>query len=82
MSSSSSPVSPSAPLHTYSELGAALQDLKVDTGAQTAEILYEHDNVRLYFISSDGSVVSASEPQTLKIVRLEGTVNLHFMLQF
>ncbi|CAG2053846.1 unnamed protein product [Timema podura] len=57
-------------LYTYEELGAALQHLKVETNAETAQILYSHDNVRVYFISPDGSVTATSEPDTLKIVQL------------
>lgn len=59
-------------LKTYHDLGVALQNLKVETGAQKAEILYVQDNVNIYFISSDGSVTTPSkEPETLKIFILE-----------
>ncbi|XP_066999747.1 protein spartin [Anabrus simplex] len=69
-SGSHTSISPSS-LQTYSDLGAALQNLKINTGAQSATILFAHDNVRVYFISPDGNVLSTSEPDTLYIVQLE-----------
>lgn len=69
-SSSNNGTTPSQIL-TYSELGAALQNLKVETGAHSAHVLYTYPNVRIYFISRDGTVNAASEPDTLKIVELE-----------
>jgi hypothetical protein len=71
------PRSPSAggssqPLLTYYDLGVALQELKVETGAETAELLYRQENIRIYFISPDGTVSALSEPETLQIVQLEG----------
>jgi hypothetical protein len=62
----------SCPLLTYYDLGVALQDLKVETGAETAQLLYVQENVRIYFISPDGTVSAPSEPETLRIVQLEG----------
>lgn len=62
----------SQPLLTYYDLGVALQDLKVETGAETAELVYIQENVRIYFISPDGTVSAPSEPETLRIVQLEG----------
>ena len=56
---------------TYHDLGVALQNLKVETGAQNAEILYMQENVQIYFISPDGSVTAPQEPETLKIFILE-----------
>jgi hypothetical protein len=62
----------SRPLLTYYDLGVALQELKVETGAETAELLYIQENVRIYFISPDGTVSAPLEPETLQIVQLEG----------
>jgi hypothetical protein len=62
----------SQPLFTYYDLGVALQQLKVETGAETAELLYIQENVCIYFISPDGTVSSPSKPETLRIVQLEG----------
>jgi hypothetical protein len=59
-------------LLTYYDLGVALQELKVETGAETAELLYVQENVRIYFISPDGTVSAPSEPETLQIIQLEG----------
>ena len=59
-------------LLTYYDLGVALQELKVETGAETAELLYVQENVRIYFISPDGTVSAHLEPETLQIVQLEG----------
>ncbi|XP_069696367.1 protein spartin [Periplaneta americana] len=65
----------SGPLLTYHDLGVALQNLKVETGAQNAEIIYTQENVRMYFISPDGSVSAPSEPQVLQIAQLEDESN-------
>lgn len=62
----------SRPLLTYYDLGVALQELKVETGAEIAELLYVQENVRIYFISPDGTVSATLEPETLQIVQLEG----------
>lgn len=62
-------------LLTYYDLGVALQELKVETGAETAELLYVQENVRIYFISPDGTVSAPSEPETLQIIQLEDGVN-------
>jgi hypothetical protein len=63
-------------LLTYHDLGVALQEMKVETGAETAQLIYVQENVRIYFISPDGSVSTPSEPETLQIVHLEG---IHFI---
>lgn len=57
---------------TYQELGEALQNLKVETGATSAELLLAIDNVRVYFISPNGTVTSGIESDTLHIARFEG----------
>ncbi|XP_063227951.1 protein spartin [Bacillus rossius redtenbacheri] len=57
--------------HTYKELGDALQELRVETDASTAQVLFVLEGVRLYFISPDGTVTSTSRPDTLRIVQLQ-----------
>lgn len=59
-------------LLTYHDLSIALRELKVETGAETAELIYIQENVQIYFISPDGTVSALSEPETLQIVQLEG----------
>jgi hypothetical protein len=59
-------------LMTYHDLGLALQELKVETGAETVHLIYIQENVRIYFISPDGTVSTPSEPKTLQIAQLEG----------
>ncbi|XP_039295204.1 protein spartin isoform X2 [Nilaparvata lugens] len=56
---------------TYQQLGEALNNLKVETDMQSAQVIYTHDNVRLYFISNEGVVSSSSEPSVLRILQLE-----------
>ncbi|RZF32840.1 hypothetical protein LSTR_LSTR009391, partial [Laodelphax striatellus] len=58
---------------TYQQLGDALNNLKVETAMQSAQVIYTHDNVQLYFISHDGVVSSSSEPSVLRILQLEGS---------
>ncbi|XP_034251173.1 protein spartin isoform X3 [Thrips palmi] len=55
-------------LLTYKQLGEALHTLKVNEAAGDAEVIFAYDNVRLYFISPDGSVSSSSEPERMIIV--------------
>jgi hypothetical protein len=62
----------SRPLLTYYDLGVALEELKVETGAETAELLYAQENVCIYFISPDGTVSAPLEPEILQIVQLGG----------
>lgn len=58
---------------TYNDLATALQELSVDPNQKMhEEIIYTHDNVRLYFISPSGEVLSTREPQTLTISLVEG----------
>lgn len=59
---------------TYSELAAALNDMQVQqTNSEVdAKVIYVHDDVRLYFISPDGSVTQTSEAETLTIALLSG----------
>lgn len=61
-------VEKSAP--SYAELNNQLGDLKLQTTEK--EIIYSHDNVRLYFIAPDGRVSSSSEPNTLIIGKIKG----------
>lgn len=63
----------SQPLVTYHDLGVALREMKVETESETVQLIYIQENVCIYFISSDGSVSTPSEPETLQIVQLEGT---------
>lgn len=69
-------VSGGAPLQpqTYSELAAALKDIEVDrTNSEVeAEIIYVHEDVKLYYITPDGSVTQTSEAETLTIALLSG----------
>lgn len=51
---------------TYTELAAALNQLKIEP-PNDQELIYTHDNVRLYFISPNGEVTSTKQPQTLCI---------------
>lgn len=67
LSSTNSSVSGEVP-RTYNELAAALQNLYIEPGvAAVPEVVLSVDYARLYFISPDGTVVSASEPETLTI---------------
>lgn len=56
-------------LRTYRELGEALNTLKVNEASGDAEVIFAYDNVRLYFISPDGSVSSSSEPERMQIIQ-------------
>lgn len=64
-------LSPTSQPLTYCELGEALRNLKVETGAQSAQVIYSFDNVRLYFISPSGTVSAPSQPNQLRILQLE-----------
>ncbi|KAF5269372.1 hypothetical protein FQA39_LY08764 [Lamprigera yunnana] len=66
--------SDSAPL-TYSDLAMALNDLPIEDEdvARSANIIYSHDNVQLYFILPDGSVSKTSEPKVLNIFLIPGS---------
>lgn len=64
--------SPSTPPLTYSELGEALRNLKVETCTQSAQVIFTFNNVRIYFISPNGHVSAPSEPNQLRILQLEG----------
>lgn len=58
---------------TYKDLATALQELSVDPNQHlNEELVYSHPGVRLYFISPNGEVMSAQEPQLLKISLVEG----------
>ncbi|KAJ8952901.1 hypothetical protein NQ318_006518 [Aromia moschata] len=53
---------------TYKDLATALNELSIDPNQSMAEeIICIHQNVRLYFISPNGEVLSTQQPQTLKI---------------
>lgn len=58
---------------TYGELATALQDMSISTNQSISEqIIYTHDNVRLYFISPNGEVLSTQLPETLRISLVQG----------
>lgn len=58
---------------TYRELATALQDMSISTNQRMSEeIIYTHDNVRLYFISPNGEVLSTQLPETLRISLVQG----------
>lgn len=57
------------PAPSYADLNNQLGDLKISTDK---EILYSHDNVRLYFIAPDGRVSATLEPNTLIIGKIIG----------
>lgn len=62
---------PSTP-HTYNDLAAALNQLSVVDGIpMEAGVVFIYDEVRLFFISSNGEVSSTMKPQTLKITLVE-----------
>lgn len=66
---------------TYRELATALQDLSISTDqSMSEELIYIHDNVRLYFISPNGEVLSTQLPETLRIALVQG--KLKWFLSF
>lgn len=75
-SSSSSSTSPGETPRTYKELASALENLQVESKAlyNRTNILYTHDDVRLYIISPTGQTLSTSEPETLTIAVIEGKI--------
>ncbi|XP_072386300.1 protein spartin [Diabrotica undecimpunctata] len=59
---------------TYKDLATALRDLSVDPNQNIQEeVVYTHDNVRVYFISPNGEVVSTLQPEVLTISLVRGT---------
>lgn len=69
---------PEQPIPSYADLNNQLGDLKLQTVEK--EIIYSHDNVRLYFIAPDGRVSAASEPNTLIIGKIKGKFNYFFTI--
>lgn len=57
---------------TYGELASALQAMKIEESNNPSTVIYSHDNVKLYFILPDGTVVSTTENLTLIIGIVEG----------
>lgn len=57
---------------TYNELANALNNIEATSYSKNAEIIYTHDNVKMYYIAPDGNVLSTSEPQTLNILLVDG----------
>lgn len=68
---STDPTSPK----TYTELATALNNLEIENCNTTSQIIYTHDNVKMYVISPTGEVVSRSEPETLNIVLVQTVDN-------
>lgn len=65
---------------TYKDLATALQELSVDPNQRMhEEVIYTHDNVRLYFISPNGEVLSTREPQTLIISSVQSKIYFLFL---
>ncbi|XP_057661620.1 protein spartin [Diorhabda carinulata] len=59
---------------TYKDLATALQELSVDPNQKLQEeVVYTHENVRVYFISPNGEVLSTQQPETLTISLVQGT---------
>lgn len=69
-SSSSSETHPK----TYQDLAVALSNLHIESPNSNAEVIYTHNNVKLYFISPDGVVLSTSQPETLNIALIDGNL--------
>lgn len=65
---------------SYAELGAVLENLKTDTGAQSARLIYSCEDVTLYFISSAGTVSVSSGPDTARIFEIEGKPKMNELL--
>lgn len=60
---------------TYRDLATALNELSVDPNQTMQEdVIYVHEDVRLYFISANGEVLSTQEPQVLKISLVQGNL--------
>lgn len=60
---------------TYNDLAMALRNLAISTdGDSPVNIIYTHDDVRLYFITPEGEVSSATDYLTLKIGLLESNI--------
>lgn len=58
---------------TYHDLAMALRNLSISTDHDSpVNVIYTHDDVRLYFITPDGQVSSSTDYLTLKIGVLEG----------
>lgn len=58
---------------TYRELALALRDVSVrDFRNLDTSIIYINDKAKLYYISPDGTVLSTSDYQELKIFGIEG----------
>ncbi|KRT81772.1 hypothetical protein AMK59_6274 [Oryctes borbonicus] len=60
---------------TYRDLAVALRDVTVrDFRNSDVSIIYTNNEAKLYYISSDGTVLSTSDYQELKIFGIEGDV--------
>ncbi|XP_023018570.2 spartin [Leptinotarsa decemlineata] len=59
---------------TYQDLATALRELSIDPNQNMQEeVIYTHDNIRVYFISPNGEVTSTRNPEVMKISLVEGT---------
>lgn len=66
---------------TYKDLAKALQELSIDPNQHlNEEIIYQHEGVRLYFLSPVGEVLTTYEPQLLKISLVEGRLLRLFVI--
>lgn len=57
---------------SYRELGNLLENVKGETQAQSAQLIYSCNDVTLYFISSSGNVSVSDNPDTVRIFEIEG----------
>lgn len=58
---------------TYMDLANALEHIKIEPDLNIySDVIYKHDNVKIYFISSDGTVQLYSEPETMTIALTQG----------
>lgn len=61
------------PPRTYMDLATALNELNANQNQGIQEnVIYIYEEVRLYFISPNGEVLSTQEPQVLKISLIQG----------
>ncbi|XP_018331959.1 protein spartin [Agrilus planipennis] len=60
------------PTQMYQEITSAAHNLANDIqSAEATEVIYSYDNVKLYFISPDGTVCQTSQPQQMIIGLVE-----------
>lgn len=64
---------------SHSELGALLENVKANTDAQSAQVIYSCEDVTMYFILSDGNVSTFSGSNTVRIFEVEG-IDFYFFV--